>query len=94
MKLGASMPDIWIDPKKSITFEVKASELSQTNSFATKYTLRFPRIVSVRWDKNWYDCCTLDEFNKFTMVINTLSPVIIYIDFIFNIFSLIQKWKK
>ena len=46
-------PDLWIRPEDSIVIEVKAAEISPSNSYAVNYTLRFPRVVRVREDKNW-----------------------------------------
>jgi DNA ligase 4 len=58
------VPDVWIEPKKSIVLQLKASELVKSDSFRTDNTLRFPRIVAIRSDKPWNECCTLEEFNK------------------------------
>lgn len=78
MELGASAPDVWIEPKHSIILEIRASELVQSNSFGTAYTLRFPRVQAIRTDKLWSDCCTLDEYEL-------LTPVIKYFMFINNL---------
>lgn len=54
-------PDKYIDPKKSIILQVKASEITSTKEYDSKYTLRFPRVVKVRLDKPWEDAMTLKE---------------------------------
>lgn len=61
-------PDVWIEPKNSILLQIKASELVETKTYRTSHTLRFPRIVEIREDKMWYDCCSLDEFGTFVEV--------------------------
>lgn len=48
-------PDCYIDsPNNSIVLEVKAAELIKSDAFATEKTLRFPRVVKVRYDKDWH----------------------------------------
>ncbi|XP_077285241.1 DNA ligase 4 isoform X1 [Arctopsyche grandis] len=59
-------PDVWIEPNKSFILQVKASELVKTNAFKTEYTVRFPRVEKIRYDKPWYDCLTLGEFSTLT----------------------------
>jgi DNA ligase-4 len=50
-------PHVWIrDPRKSIVLTLKADvRLVPSNSFATPYSLRFPRVTSIGWDKSWAD---------------------------------------
>ncbi|KAG4073170.1 hypothetical protein HA402_002559 [Bradysia odoriphaga] len=64
MNFGSQTPDVWIQPEHSIIFEVRASELVSSTSYGTPYTLRFPRIESLRTDKSWYDCCQLEEYES------------------------------
>lgn len=63
-----SAPDVWIDPKNSIILEIKAAELVKTSTYGTDYTFRFPRITNIRSDKQWFDCCTLEELEGFCTV--------------------------
>jgi len=51
-------PDVWIDaPENSVVLTVKADlRLVDTKTFATKHSLRFPRVTGVRWDKPWFEC--------------------------------------
>jgi len=62
LHFGDRMPDVWCPPNVSIVLEVKASELVKMAEYYTEFTFRFPRIVFIRDDKLWHDCCTLDEF--------------------------------
>lgn len=59
-----AVPDVWIEPSKSIVLEIKATELTRTDNFRTSHALKFARIVDVRADKPWYDSCTLAEFEQ------------------------------
>lgn len=59
-----AVPDVWIDPKNSIILQIKAADLVTTNTYRTKHTFRFPRVMSIRDDKPWFDCCSLSEFEK------------------------------
>uniref|UniRef100_T1JBC6 DNA ligase n=1 Tax=Strigamia maritima TaxID=126957 RepID=T1JBC6_STRMM len=57
-------PDIWIEPSKSRILQIKAAEINKSDKFKTGYTLRFPRVEKVRYDKDWHDCMTLSEFEQ------------------------------
>ncbi|RZF41479.1 hypothetical protein LSTR_LSTR000193 [Laodelphax striatellus] len=57
-------PDLWIEPSKSCILQVKASEIVRSDAYPVNYTLRFPRIEKVRYDKRWQDCLTLKEFHE------------------------------
>ncbi|KAI1489106.1 DNA ligase [Biscogniauxia mediterranea] len=46
-------PDVWIRPSESIVITVKAASLNDTTTFATNYTLRFPRFKGIRQDRSW-----------------------------------------
>ena len=48
----------------SVILEVKAAEFIRTTSFPCDYTLRFPRVVKIRYDKDWNECMTYDEMQK------------------------------
>ncbi|KAG0463169.1 hypothetical protein HPP92_021645 [Vanilla planifolia] len=57
-------PDVWIEsPDKSIILSI-TSDIRTIKSvvFAAPYSLRFPRIQSVRYDKPWYDCLDVQSF--------------------------------
>lgn len=56
------VPDEWIKPEDSIVVMVKAASIHTTPQFATTYTLRFPRFVKIRSDKDWKTAMSHDEF--------------------------------
>ncbi|EFJ24951.1 hypothetical protein SELMODRAFT_414166 [Selaginella moellendorffii] len=56
-------PDVWIEqPDKSVLLEVK-SDIRKIKSevFASPYSLRFPRVTRVRYDKPWNECLDIQE---------------------------------
>ncbi|PNF19465.1 hypothetical protein B7P43_G02347 [Cryptotermes secundus] len=57
-------PDVWIAPQNSYILEVKATEIVPSKSFKVNFTLRFPRVETIRYDKKWSDCMTLTEFDS------------------------------
>ncbi|XP_043526731.1 DNA ligase 4 [Frieseomelitta varia] len=54
-------PDLWIRPENSIILTIKATEMIRSNDYPIGYSLRFPRVTSVRTDKPWYDACTIND---------------------------------
>ena len=49
-------PDAFIaDPSKSIVLEVKAGEVVPSDVYPCRYTLRFPRVLKIRFDKDWHE---------------------------------------
>lgn len=64
LRWGQTPPDVWIHPKHSIVLQLKGSELVQTSSFATTYTIRFPRITAIRSDKTYTDVTSKDEYDQ------------------------------
>eukprot|EP01124_Arcella_intermedia_P024176 TRINITY_DN4012_c0_g1_i3.p1 TRINITY_DN4012_c0_g1~~TRINITY_DN4012_c0_g1_i3.p1 ORF type:complete len:941 (-),score=258.52 TRINITY_DN4012_c0_g1_i3:49-2478(-) len=54
-------PNIWIEPKFSKVLEVKAAQIVTSDKYKAGYTLRFPRVVKIRNDKNYMQCMTMDE---------------------------------
>ena len=59
---GRQKPHVWINPEKSLNLEVRASELGKSGDYSLEYTLRFPRITAIRFDKIWYEGCTKEEY--------------------------------
>ncbi|KAK5627607.1 hypothetical protein RRF57_003322 [Xylaria bambusicola] len=55
-------PDVWIRPSDSVVITVKASSAEETNSFASRLTLRFPRFKERRPDRNWDQALDYQEF--------------------------------
>ncbi|CAH0554954.1 unnamed protein product [Brassicogethes aeneus] len=59
---GKEKPQFVIEPDKTMIFVVKATELIRTNEdFKTSYTLRFPRVLSIRTDKPVNECMDMNE---------------------------------
>jgi len=49
----------------SIVVEVKAAEIiPNTDSYASEYTLRFPRFLHIREDKDWTSCMAMSEVHR------------------------------
>lgn len=47
-------PDVYItDVSKSVVLEIRAGELVVSDQYPTLYTLRFPRVLRIRYDKPW-----------------------------------------
>lgn len=44
--------------------QIKATEIMTNYTYKDKITLRFPRIEKIRYDKPWYDCLTIKEFQS------------------------------
>ncbi|OWA54118.1 DNA ligase 4 [Hypsibius exemplaris] len=53
--------DLWVEPQHSFVVRINASQLWDSESFATACTLRFPRMQEARLDKHWYDCMTMSQ---------------------------------
>ncbi|KAK9477284.1 ATP dependent DNA ligase domain-containing protein [Lipomyces japonicus] len=56
------MPDVWIQPDKSVVLEVKAASSTASDMFRTNVTLRFPRFRRLRQDKDYKTSLSLKEF--------------------------------
>lgn len=61
IEMGEQNPDVWIHPRDSIVFQVKAGQITVTSSYRANRTLRFPRFVDFRHDKNWRNSTTLKQ---------------------------------
>lgn len=60
----ADRPDVYItDISKSIILEVRAGELVVSHSYPTYYTLRFPRVAKIRYDKDWHEGMDQEALN-------------------------------
>ncbi|KPI95052.1 DNA ligase 4 [Papilio xuthus] len=56
--------EYWIPPEKSVVLQMRASELVKSDKYGTPYTLRFQRVVKVRYDKPVQDILTFREFEE------------------------------
>nr|XP_017259048.1 PREDICTED: DNA ligase 4 isoform X1 [Daucus carota subsp. sativus] len=57
-------PDVWIDsPEKSIILSINSDiRTIRSEVFSAPYSLRFPRIDRVRYDKPWHECLDVQSF--------------------------------
>ncbi|XP_068641207.1 DNA ligase 4 [Aristolochia californica] len=57
-------PDVWVDsPEKSVILSITSDiRTIKSTVFAAPYSLRFPRIDQVRYDKPWYECLDVQSF--------------------------------
>ena len=56
---GTRTPDVWVSPK--VVLEVLADEITSSPRHTSKYSLRFPRLIKVREDKNPDQATTVHE---------------------------------
>uniref|UniRef100_A0A5K3F7G6 DNA ligase n=1 Tax=Mesocestoides corti TaxID=53468 RepID=A0A5K3F7G6_MESCO len=64
LRVSNERPDFWIPPRHSVVFQVHAAEIMPSSSYAAGFTLRFPRVTTVREDKNWQDVITISEVRE------------------------------
>ncbi|RMD43823.1 hypothetical protein DV735_g1327, partial [Chaetothyriales sp. CBS 134920] len=57
-------PDQWIKPEDSVIVAVKAAEITPTEDFAMRQTLRFPRFVNFRTDKDWKTAMSVQDLEN------------------------------
>lgn len=48
---------------------MKASEVVRSELYHFGYTLRFPRVEKVRYEKSWDDCLTTHDFAEIIKVL-------------------------
>ncbi|EXC31206.1 DNA ligase 4 [Morus notabilis] len=65
-------PDVWIDsPEKSIILSITSDiRTIRSEVFAAPYSLRFPRIDRVRYDKPWHECLDVQSFIELVQTTN------------------------
>ncbi|KAK4137204.1 hypothetical protein BT67DRAFT_98549 [Trichocladium antarcticum] len=61
-RVQAERPDVWIRPSESVVISVKAASFAPSDQFAMGWTLRFPRLRTLRLDKAWDAGLDMDEF--------------------------------
>lgn len=60
----AERPDVYVkDVTKSVVLEIKAGELVASAKYPTFYSLRFPRVMKIRYDKNWDEAMDVSQLN-------------------------------
>ena len=75
-------PDVWIEPSKSKIVQIKAAEITQSEKYKCGFTLRFPRVESIREDKSWYDCMHVDEIENLREVrLSTFKSLLVLQNF-------------
>ena len=59
-------PDVWIwPPQRSVVVRVKGDvRCIRTTTFASGFSLRFPRVTGIRYDKKWSDLFTYAELKQ------------------------------
>lgn len=72
-------PNVWIEPKNSIILQIKASDVVVTKTYRTSHSFRFPRVMEIRDDKPWSECCTLSEFEKYCTVSTGMAGLCVYL---------------
>eukprot|EP00796_Vickermania_ingenoplastis_P012767 gene12767-8706_t len=56
------LPDLYIHPRHSVVFEVMAyAFVEESKNYRVGFTLRFPRLLRVRWDKSPADAATVSD---------------------------------
>ncbi|OCT45099.1 DNA ligase 4 [Cladophialophora carrionii] len=58
----AEKPDMWIKPSDSVVVQVKAAQVTASTDYGFGYTLRFPRFVRIRRDRDWTTALSVNEF--------------------------------
>lgn len=62
---GDNKPDFYIDSiSNSIILELIGASLNRTELWSSYYTLRFPRVRAVRYDKDVSECITMEELRE------------------------------
>ncbi|PON55992.1 Ribosomal protein [Parasponia andersonii] len=65
-------PDVWVEsPEKSIILSITSDiRTIRSEVFAAPYSLRFPRIDRVRYDKPWHECLDVQSFIELVQTSN------------------------
>jgi ATP-dependent DNA ligase I len=61
-------PDKWIKPSDSLVVQVKAAQVVESEDYGFEYTLRFPRFVKIRRDRDWTTALSKSEFEDLKSV--------------------------
>ncbi|KAK8965613.1 DNA ligase 4 [Platanthera guangdongensis] len=65
-------PDVWVEsPDKSVILSITSDiRTIKSEVFAAPYSLRFPRIQRVRYDKPWNECLDVESFRALVLSSN------------------------
>jgi DNA ligase 4 len=55
-------PDMWIKPSDSLVVQVKAAQVVESEDYGFRQTLRFPRFVRLRRDRDWTNALSVNDF--------------------------------
>lgn len=53
------IPDVWVSPQ--LVLEIAADEITKSPTHQAGLSLRFPRLIKIRSDKNWQQATSVDE---------------------------------
>ncbi|KZP16598.1 ATP-dependent DNA ligase [Athelia psychrophila] len=56
--------DVYLDPEDSFMIKVKAAEITKSDQYHMKWTMRFPRALGIRDDLTVADCLTATGINE------------------------------
>ncbi|KIY03939.1 uncharacterized protein Z520_00631 [Fonsecaea multimorphosa CBS 102226] len=62
LSLLKERPDMWIKPSDSLVVQVKAAQVTVSEDYGFGKTLRFPRFMRLRRDKDWKTALSVNEF--------------------------------
>jgi DNA ligase-4 len=68
MNFGKDTPDLYVEPQNACVLQIRATELIRTTNDSVKcpYTLRFPRVLTIREDKPVDECLTMNDLLELT----------------------------
>jgi DNA ligase 4 len=61
MIFGSEVPDVWVDPKNSHVLTVTGHQIIASNGYSSGFTIRFPTVAKIRYDKDYTEITTLKE---------------------------------
>jgi hypothetical protein len=47
-----------------VVLEIRAGELVVSDNYPTMHTLRFPRVLKIRYDKNWEEAFSYNDLQE------------------------------
>jgi len=70
------IPHVWFEPQHSKILELKGYDITPTDQFSADVTLRFPRVAKIRYDKEWFECETLETVQALGRSVKTLNHAV------------------